>query len=94
VCEHDKKRTVWVKIPADLSATGFDRFKWEMIDECIAPIIQALQQGGVDMRGSCCGHGDTYGYIALQDGRQLLIFDDKQYKKFVTLWNEVDKIEG
>jgi hypothetical protein len=35
--------------------------------------VEALQQGGVDMRSSCCGHGKTFGNIQLQDGRVLLI---------------------
>ncbi len=43
------------------------------IDGCIAPIVKALQRGGIDMRASCCGHGKGRGSIHLQDGRTLLI---------------------
>jgi len=68
-----QQQKVLVKIPADLSCTGFTRFKYENIDACIAPIVQALQQAGIDMRGSCCGHGKTDGNIHLQDGRILII---------------------
>ena len=76
MCENRESKRVWVKIPEDLSCTGFARFKYTGIDECIAPIIQALQQGGIDMRGSCCGHNKTYGYVSLQDGRGLLIISN------------------
>lgn len=74
-CTHCKRRQqkVWVKIPADLSCTGFAHFKHTDIDLCIAPIVTALQQAGIDMRGSCCGHGKTDGDIHLQDGRILII---------------------
>lgn len=79
MCKWGKTRPVLVKIPADLSATGFDKFQYEQIDECIAPIIQALQQGGIDMRGSCCGHdASARGYISLQDGRMLIIVSKKE----------------
>jgi len=43
------------------------------IDHCIAPIVKALQKGGIDMRASCCGHGKRRGRIELQDGRTLII---------------------
>ena len=81
MCKWGTTRGVWVKIPADLSCTGFARFKYEQVDFCIASIIQALQQGGIDMRGSCCGHGKADGYIALQDGRELIIRKIKNAKK-------------
>ena len=45
----------------------------ELIDLCIAPLVQALQKGGIDMNTSCCGHGGNLGDIHLQDGRILLI---------------------
>lgn len=31
------------------------------------------------MRGSCCGYGKNFGYVALQDGRMLVITDTKLY---------------
>jgi hypothetical protein len=41
---------------------------WRVIevDKCIAPIIDALQKGGIKTITSCCGHG-TNGYIVLED---------------------------
>lgn len=79
MCEWGNTRPVMVKIPEDLSCTGFSKFKYEDIDECIAPIVEALQKGAIDMRGSCCGHGKGTGDIHLQDGRVLIIVDDKFY---------------
>lgn len=64
---------VRVKIAADLSYTGKEHFKRVPIDKCIAPIVEALQAAGIDMRHSCCGHGRCNGEISLQDGRTLII---------------------
>ena len=43
------------------------------IDSCIAPIVAALQMAGINMRGSCCGHGKQPGENMLEDGRTLEI---------------------
>jgi hypothetical protein len=77
VCEWGTTTPVRVKIPADLSCIGEERWKDVAIDSCIAPIVSALQSGGIDMRGSCCGHGDLPGCIHLQDGRVLVIQDER-----------------
>jgi hypothetical protein len=45
--------------------------------------VNALQLGGLDMRGSCCGHGKTIGDIDLQDGRVLLILDAETGKQYM-----------
>lgn len=81
MCEWGTDEPVVVKIPADLSHTGVARWKRVSIDACIAGLVHALQTGGVNMRGSCCGHGSWYdlGSIALQDGRMLIIADADQY---------------
>ena len=97
MCKWGKVRNVLVKIPADLSSTGFDKMQYEPIDECIAPIVEALQKGCIDMRGSCCGHGKAFGDIYLQDGRVLIIVPAKWYfswkgtKKMMTLFDEYKK---
>jgi len=64
---------VKLKIPADLSSHGESYIGYRWIDSCIAPIVKALQEGGIDMRSSCCGHGKGDGKILLQDGRRLII---------------------
>jgi hypothetical protein len=43
------------------------------IDRCIAPIVKALNDGGVPTIASCCGHGNLPGLISLVDGRHLVI---------------------
>ncbi len=71
-----------VKIPADLSHTGKEFWKYAQIDACIAPIVKALQDAGIDMRGSCCGHGRGVGDIELQDGRAVIILNPEQAHTF------------
>lgn len=83
MCKEGNTKNVLVKIPADLSCTGFAKYKYESIDECIAPIVEALQKGAIDMRGSCCGHNKTFGEIHLQDGRVLFIIPKS--KTFTTV---------
>ena len=73
MCKWGESTEVNVKIPADLACSGRTYMKKMKIDKCIAPIVKALQEGGVDMRGSCCGHGKRDGEIELQDGRFLKI---------------------
>jgi hypothetical protein len=46
------------------------------IDECIKPIVEALNTAGVETVASCCGHGNTNGNIALADGREIIIVPD------------------
>jgi len=76
MCTWGNNTLVNVKIQADLSCTGKEKWRDMQIDSCIASIVQALQEGGIDMRGCCCGHGSGLGDIHLQDGRMLLIIDD------------------
>lgn len=72
MCVRGTSVVVLVKVPADLSAEGVEKWKRAPIDACVAPIVAALQAAGIDMRGSCCGHGGD-GEIELQDGRVLII---------------------
>lgn len=62
-----------VTILAHLSYTGKERKAIKGIDRCIAPIVDALNKGGVLTRFSCCGHGKGPGSVVLADGRQLFI---------------------
>ncbi len=90
MCKDGDTVTRLVKIPADLSSTGKERWKDALIDSCIAPIVTALQGGGVDMRGSCCGHDLTLGHIDLQDGRGLLILTPDQNRMYLTHLLNID----
>ena len=77
MCEWNTVTLLRLKIPADLSSTGKDKWKEVKIDSCIAGVVEALQEAGIDMRGSCCGHGKTKGHIHLQDGKVLVIEDEQ-----------------
>jgi hypothetical protein len=46
------------------------------IDNCLVPIIDALNKGGVPTIASCCGHGNRWGNIMLADDRELIIAPD------------------
>jgi hypothetical protein len=71
MCAHGETVPVRVKIDAGLSHSGRTEWKVKPIDRCIAGLVAALQGGGIDMLGSCCGHGRNPGEIALADGRIL-----------------------
>jgi len=47
--------------------------KVRCIDWCIHQTVAALNAGGVNTAGSCCGHGVQDGLITLEDGRELII---------------------
>jgi hypothetical protein len=64
---------VWVKMPAQLSHTGKERWKRVDIDACIADLVWALQLGGIITAASCCGHNKAPGEIVLVDGRRLIV---------------------
>ena len=51
------------------------------IDACIAPLVKALNQGGMATMASCCGHGKMDGVISLQDGRELVIMSTKDRER-------------
>ena len=73
MCDWGTDRMVEVRIAPDLSSTGEEKWKAVGIDACIADIVEALQRGGINMRASCCGHGQGDGRIDLADGRVLVI---------------------
>lgn len=71
MCEHDgtfrSQTTVRLAHPrSDGAATAG-------VDPCIAPIVQALNDAGIQTLASCCGHGHRPGSIILEDGREILI---------------------
>ena len=73
MCKHGTTETLQVWIPADLSFNEEGHYKMAQIDACIAPIVKALNDGGVLTIGCCCGHGKGPGNIILEDGRELII---------------------
>lgn len=73
MCKWGDTVEMTVTIPATLSHTGADRSAVKPIDRCIAPIVRALNEGGVLTVASCCGHGTSDGSIVLGDGRELFV---------------------
>lgn len=60
-------------VPAHLSSTGADKRREWFVDACIAPLVQALNDGGLPTIASCCGHGHRPGRVSLRDGRDVLV---------------------
>ena len=75
-------RNVRVKIAADVSCNGSEKWKDCKIDSCIADLVQALQLAGINMRSSCCGHGKGEGEITLADGRMLLVLSKSMAARY------------
>ncbi len=48
------------------------------IDDCIKPLIEALNKQGHQTVASCCGHGYQPLRISLLDGREILILTYQQ----------------
>jgi hypothetical protein len=71
MCEWRNTVKVPVFIPARLSHTGKDEAKLADIDECIAPLVRALNAAGLVTVASCCGHGKQPGSIVLEDGSEI-----------------------
>ncbi len=53
------------------------------IDFCVHPLIAAFNAGPRSTRTklSCCGHERIPGHITLADGRELMIFPDRETLK-------------
>lgn len=52
-------------------------------DECIHPIVAALNNAGLQTVASCCGHGKRAGNIILKDGREILIMPNYTESRLV-----------
>jgi hypothetical protein len=70
MCKWGTVVPVRVRIAPKLSSTGKEKWKVMGIDARIAPIVKALQRGGIDMLSSCCGHDKGPGEIILRDHGQ------------------------
>lgn len=74
MCQHGTTRLVRVFVDSSLSHTGSGHWAHKPIDSCIADLVEALQNAGINMLGSCCGHGKRSGEIALADGRVIRVY--------------------
>jgi hypothetical protein len=72
MCKWGTNVELRVPIQAELSHTGRERWAIKKIDACIAPIVDALNKGGVLTTACCCGHGKANGEIHLQDGPEVI----------------------
>lgn len=70
---YDTREGAMVVIRQGNKAAGI---KGVWCDPCLAPLITALNDGGLPTVASCCGHGENPGSVALADGRWLLILPD------------------
>jgi len=61
-----------------------------MVDRCLAPYIQALNDSEIVTGISCCGHGEQDGFILAQkDGKyRLLIMVEEGEKSLERFGNE------
>ena len=65
------------------------------VDMCIAPIIQAFNDVGLETVASCCGHGKQPGRISLRNGKDIFIFDFEQAQKVTKMFPPiVDTAQG
>lgn len=62
-----------VFISAEDSHTGKDRWEDKGVDQCIAPLVNALNGMGMLTRSCCCGHGQYPGTIILHSGGEIII---------------------
>lgn len=60
----------------ELAHPRSDGIDWCTVDACIQPLVQAINDTGIQTLNSCCGHGQRPGWIALEDGRHILIAKD------------------
>lgn len=75
MCE--KGDTVTMVLPARPLSDPFGKHLNYSIDRCIAPLVAALNRGGITTVASCCGHGEAPGSIALDGGRWLVIAENQ-----------------
>jgi hypothetical protein len=58
--------------------------KIKSCDVCIQPLIQSLNDVGLETIASCCGHGKQPANIVLKGGREVMIFDDFDTARMVS----------
>lgn len=58
------------------------------IDSCLAPLVDALNKGGVKTISSCCGHGKGWGFVQLED-RLIIITPQTNKIEALRLYQEL-----
>lgn len=59
-------------------------------DPCLAPLVRALNVGGIPTDASCCGHGVAPADIGLADGRWLMVLTYEQMRALSSLWPDLN----
>lgn len=91
MCE--KGDIVTMVLPARPLSDPFGKHLTFSIDRCIAPIVAALNRGGIATTACCCGHGDGPGSIFLGDGRSIVIAANQAEHAQLTLRVEAPEAE-
>lgn len=72
-----KQDSTWkTQVNVTLAHPRKDGVTFVGVDPCIAPLVQAINDAGIQTASSCCGHGHQTGSIILEDGREILIAPD------------------
>lgn len=59
------------------------------VDACIAPLVQAMNDNGMETVSSCCGHGNRPGEIILADNRSVILCTWEQSRKIDKLFPDI-----
>lgn len=73
MCDHKNRETAMTVLRRDA-----DGAPTVWCDPCLAPLVGALNDGGIRTVASCCGHGRRPGNVILADGRELVIAPDHE----------------
>lgn len=79
-----KGDTVTMVLPRRPLSDPFGKHLNYSIDRCIAPMVAALNRAGITTVACCCGHGDAVGWVALGDGRSLVIAENRAEFDYLT----------
>lgn len=82
MCQHGDRTMTEVHVHWSIAHEETEVYKPMPIDTCIAPLVKALDDLGIRMLGSCCGHGEMYGQISLVAGGVIII---EQHETHVSL---------
>lgn len=77
MCDHKEREAAMTTLAVD--AAGKPTV-W--CDPCLAPLVKALNDGGISTVASCCGHGTHVGSVALSDGRWIVVMTAEDWASF------------
>lgn len=85
MCNHENREAAMVVL---------DPKTW--CDPCLAPLIKALNDGGIRTTSSCCGHHHRPGSVSLADGRWLMIAPNDEWMDWLSsrIYERVGNMPG